>query len=583
MTHRTIKYFLFFLLAFSLNAQIVKSIEITGNKNFSSSQYLNWIKINNGSPIFEGILDSVDKRITVNLNDNGFFFSVIEIEEKMTADTTAVNFSIVIDEGKPAEIRSIDYFNANSADSSLLKNEFNYLIGEGFNKYYLELAIANILDEYENIGFPFANITINSIVVEKDSTGIFADININLEKDQKSTIDKIEIIGNEKTNNLVITRAARIFPPEVYSHAKVESIPKRLNRLRFFEPVKVPNFYFNSDNEGVLQINVQEKETNNFDGIIGYVPGNDDEPGFFTGFLNISLRNLFGTGRAAAFKWHKENQFSQELEIKYLEPWILSYPFNVSLGFFQRKQDTTYVQSKFDGAIEFLATDDISASLLFATESVIPTENENNIFTVFNSSIISTGIRLSIDSRDDVYAPKEGLFFVNSYLYSNKSINGPEQFITPETKTDLNLQRFELDFSYFIEIFNRQVIAASVHAREMRGDFFEISDYYRLGGTSTLRGYRENQFLGNRTFWSNLEYRYLLTPRTFAFLFFDTGYYLRNEDQSKGISELSDFKYGYGLGLNLETGLGILSVSFALGEGDSFGQGKVHFGIVNEF
>lgn len=583
MTHRIIKYILLFFFSLTLNSQTVRSIEISGHKNFSSAQYLNWIRINNGSPIFDGIKDSIQTRIAVNLNDNGYFFSTIDVKERPTEDTSAVNFSVLIDEGQPAGIRSINYYNANSADSSILNNELSYLLNEKFNKYSLETAFARILDEYENIGFPFANITINSIIVEEDSTGIFTDINISLEKDQKSTIDKIEIIGNEKTNNIVITRAARIFPPEVYSHAKVESIPKRLNRLRFFEPVKVPNFYFNSNNAGVLQITVQEKETNNFDGIIGYAPGDDDEPGFFTGFLNVSLRNLFGTGRAAAFKWQKENQFSQELEIKYLEPWILSYPFNVSLGFFQRKQDTTYVQSIFDGAIEFLATDDISASLLFATESVVPTENENNIFTVFNSSIISTGIKLSIDSRDDVYAPREGLYFINSYLYSKKTINGPEQFITPQTKTDINLQRFELDFSFFYELFNRQVIAAGVHAKEMRGDFFEISDYYKLGGTSTLRGYRENQFLGNRTFWSNLEYRYLLTPRTFAFLFLDTGYYMRNEDQAKGISELSEFKYGYGLGLNLETGLGILSVSFALGEGDSFGQGKVHFGIVNEF
>ncbi|HET56779.1 MAG TPA: hypothetical protein ENN33_16425, partial [Ignavibacteria bacterium] len=86
MTHRIIKYFLFFLFAFSLNAQIVKSIEITGNKNFSSSQYLNWIKINNGSPIFEGIVDSINTRITINLHNNGFFFSVIEIEEKVIED-----------------------------------------------------------------------------------------------------------------------------------------------------------------------------------------------------------------------------------------------------------------------------------------------------------------------------------------------------------------------------------------------------------------------------------------------------------------------------------------------------------------
>jgi outer membrane protein insertion porin family len=83
--------------------------------------------------------------------------------------------------------------------------------------------------------------------------------------------------------------------------------------------------------------------------------------------------------------------------------------------------------------------------------------------------------------------------------------------------------------------------------------------------------------------WGNLEYRLLLTRRTFAFVFFDAGYYLRNADTRQNIHELSAFKTGYGLGLNLETGLGILGVSFALGKGDSFSQGKIHFGIINEF
>ena len=85
-----------------------------------------------------------------------------------------------------------------------------------------------------------------------------------------------------------------------------------------------------------------------------------------TGLVNISLRNIFGSGRAAAIRWQKLDRNSQELELKYLEPWFLSYPFNISVGFNQRKQDTIYVQRKFEGAIEFLATETISASLQFA-------------------------------------------------------------------------------------------------------------------------------------------------------------------------------------------------------------------------
>lgn len=583
MTHQIIKYVLVFLFCISLNAQTISTFQIFGNKDFPESDYFDWININTGSPLFIGIKDTIANRISTGLNDNGYFFAEIKKVREVISEDSSLIFDIAVSEGKPAYIDSINFFNTNSADSLILLPEFDFLQNEVFNKSELELAISSILDDYENIGFPFTKIIINSIIPHQDTTSNYVNINLTLDKGEKSTIDKIEIIGNEKTDDIVIVRAARIFPPEIYSQEKVESVPRKLSRLRYFQPVNTPGFYFNSNNEGILQITVQEKETNTFDGIVGYVPGTDDETGYFTGFLNISLRNLFGTGRAAAFKWQKENRNTQELEIKYLEPWVLGYPFNVGLGFYQRKQDTTYVQSKFEGSIEFLATDDISASLLFSTESVVPTVNKDSTFTVYNSNILSTGIQLSIDSRDDVYAPTEGLYFINSYLYSNKTINGPNEFITPDTKTEVNLQRLELDLSYFYEIFNRNVIAAGVHAREMRGDFFEISDYYKLGGTSTLRGYRENQFLGNRTFWSNLEYRYLLTPRTFAFLFFDTGYYLRNADESRNITEISAFKYGYGLGLNLETSLGVLGVSFALGEGDSFSEGKIHFAIMNEF
>jgi len=192
-------------------------------------------------------------------------------------------------------------------------------------------------------------------------------------------------------------------------------------------------------------------------------------------------------------------------------------------------------------------------------------------------------LNLKIDSRDDPYAPASGLLLFNSYSLSRKRIYGPKEFIFPFTKTSLSLQRLMIDFSIFLEIFNRQIIAAGVHGRELRGSFFEESDLFRLGGTNSLRGYRENQFLGSRIFWSNTEYRLLLTRRSFAFLFFDTGYYLRNEDPDRNIPRNEDFKTGYGAGLSIETGVGVLAVSYALAAGDNFSEGKIHFGIVNEF
>lgn len=563
--------------------QVIETFEISGNTVFSDNLYREWSAVTPGMQMFPGIIDTIKNRVANQLGIRGYFdFNFINENITFSPDSQ-VTISLNLSEGSPTYINEI---NINGRDSlwEKLLDPFTYQEGEIFNKYELEENISETLTYLEDNGYPFAKIIVTSVQLTEEDEENLARINLDIEKGSISTIDKIEITGNSTTKDDIITRELRIDSGAVYSQKLIEEFPARLNRLRFFEPVNTPQYYFNSNNEGVLLINVKEKQTNNFDGIIGYIPpAGENEKGYVTGLVNISLRNLFGTGRAAAIKWQQFDRNSQELELKYLEPWLLGYPFNINLGLFQRKQDTTYVHRKFEGSLEFLATEDISASVLIATEEIIPTENEVTVFKVFNSSILTTGVNLKIDTRDDPYAPMEGLFFINEYSFSRKSIKGPLQFITPGLQTKIDLQRFALDFSYFIEFFSRQVAVLSVHGRELRGSFFENSDLFRLGGTNSLRGYREDQFLGSRILWTNLEYRLLLTRRTFAFLFFDTGYYLREADLERGILKNEDYLYGYGLGLNIETGLGVLGVSFALGEGDSFSDGKIHFGLINEF
>jgi outer membrane protein insertion porin family len=145
------------------------------------------------------------------------------------------------------------------------------------------------------------------------------------------------------------------------------------------------------------------------------------------------------------------------------------------------------------------------------------------------------------------------------------------------------VQRIELDAAAYRELLPRVVAAVSLHGRELRGGALDLSDLYRLGGAATLRGYREEQFTGTRLGWINAELRYSLGRRSFAFSFYDIGYMFQSADQEQGREEASLSRGGYGLGLRLETGLGIMSVSYALGDGDALGDGKIHFGLINEF
>lgn len=586
---RLTKFSLIILLFFTtfIQAQKLSSFEVTGNNDFDDEVYFQWSKLSVNQNYFKGIMDSVKSWISSNLLINGYYFFKFNNTELLVSnDSTNYDIKIDITENSPAIVNKIII----EADDSTLLNQylkqFQFLEDQIFYTKELEAIIEQILVDFENTGYPFANVNISSVEFLTDSSenANRANIHLKIKSGNISKLDKIDIRGNTSTKDYVIIRELRLDYSELYDQRKIEEFPNRLNRLRFFEPVPTPKFYFNSKNEGVLVIDVKEKNTNNFDGIIGYIPaGKNQSNGYVTGLVNISLRNLFGTGRAASLKWNKYDRNSQELDLKYLEPWFLSFPININIGLYQRIQDSTYVQRKVEGSIDYLATEEISAGIIIGTETVVPTVRTFPVFTVFNSSYLTTGANLKIDTRDDPYSPTEGFLFQNTYTYTRKKINGPLEYITPSTQTSINLQKFTVSFSYFYQLFSRQILALAVNGKELRTSSFENSDLFRLGGTNSLRGYREDQFFGSRIFWSNLEYRALFTRRTYGFVFFDTGYYLRPEESEKNISKQEDFLYGFGLGLNIETGLGVLRVSYALGEGDTFSDGKIHFGIINEF
>ncbi|MCH7972370.1 MAG: BamA/TamA family outer membrane protein [Bacteroidetes bacterium] len=570
-----------------LYSQTIGSINLNGNKSFNKSDYFEWINIFPGQSMFEGLKDTLMKRISFNLNQRGYFdykFDAISFDSAKTKNN--VDITININEGVPTFFNKVNVENVSKADSNFVISSFNNLSGEIFNKFDLENTISEVLSYYENNGNPFAVVKIKSFNFYKDtlSKKNLTDIFLLIDAKKKSRINKIEIHGNKKTKNYVLIRELRIVSGQEYSQQNVNILPERLNKLGFFKPVKKPEYYINSKGEGVLSFDVQEIQTNNFDGIIGYIPGGrNDESGYVTGLVNINLRNLFGTGRVVSIKWQRLNRSSQLLDLNYLEPWLFGMPINLSTRIFQRKQDSSYVQRTFDISLQYLATDVLSMGVTLSLESVIPTDNGNSKFTVFNSTIVNTGLNLKLDTRNDLFSPTNGILFINSYSFRKKTINGPSQFISPTTATNINLQKLELSFDAYFSFVNRQVLAVKLHGGELRGPFFETSDLFRMGGFNSLRGYKEDQFLGSRIIWGNFEYRFLLTNRTYFFLFFDNGYFLRKEDVYRNIPKIEGYKTGYGLGINLETSLGILGVSFAFGEGDSFSDGKIHFGIINNF
>ncbi len=437
-----VKILLFSTFIFcNIFSQTIKDFEISENTDFTQSDIQEWSGISTGIKYYPGLLDSIKKNIAEQLAGFGYMNPDFSgTEANISEDSSSVSIVLNVQQGDPTIIKNIFFDIADSSKIRQINQAFDYLKGQIFNKYDIEESISVILTELENNGYPFGYFQITSVYLYEDTVEnkYLSDLRIRFDEGKKSKIDKIQISGNSSTKDYVIIRELRINQGEEYSQKRVEDFPKRLNKLRFFDPVPVPQFYLDKQNKGVLLISVKEKNTNNFDGIIGYVPpATDKESGYVTGLVNVTLRNIFGTGRAASVKWQKLTRESQELDLKYLEPWLFGYPFNVNLGLFQRIQDSTYVQRRYGGSLEYLATEDISASGSILLEEVIPTVRTVPVFTVYNSSTLTTGLDLKIDLRDDPLSPTSGVLFLTGYSFSRKNINGPTEYITPTLETNI--------------------------------------------------------------------------------------------------------------------------------------------------
>lgn len=528
------------------------------------------------------------KNIISNYQKEGFLnCSVNKIEKSYNLDSTSITLSLNIEEGQQVLIGEIIFEGSKAFTSSELTNAMYTKTGNALDGVSLNRDIDEILTRYEEKGFTFTSIKVKEITQYNDNGTQKLRIIINVDENEKIKIDDIVIEGNSTTKKKVILREIRLGDDNIVTRENIIDIRRTLENTGYFENVEQPKIY-KYKNSTVLIIKVREGNTNTFDGIIGYVPpAQNEDNGYFTGLVNLSLKNLFGTGRRMDAKWQKDAASTQELELKYLEPWVLGYPVNANIGFMQRIQDSSYIKRNVNFKADALITRTFTASLLGHFERVIPTLNDqqqsNYIYSVFDSRLVSTGVEIKFDNRDYVYNPTRGILYKTSYLVGQKKIYNTSNFPNLELPGDFTVHRGTVDLDFFYSFFKRQSSLIGLHGVEIRSPRFENADFFRLGGSRTVRGYREEQFLASRAAWANFEIRYSLSRKTFASIFYDAGYYKKPQDELTLSPEQKGFIFGYGLGIRIETPLGIFGVSYALGKGDSMLEGKVHFGLINDF
>ncbi|HTY10898.1 MAG TPA: POTRA domain-containing protein [Bacteroidota bacterium] len=567
----------------------ITSIEFFGNRYFSQQELIQFLPAGRGSEYSKDRVAASVRAVQEHYRNEGFFFARVDsVLPIYSSDSASVALDFFLDEGKQSLVAHIGISGATVFSPDDMRRRFETVPGGLLHQATLEKDIDDVLTQYENNGYPLARIHVDSLQLDTLDASRLSFV-LAVTEGPRVYLDEIKVEGNTTTRRSVIAREAYLRPNEVYDQEKVDDIRRRLMRLGIFSSVSEPQLYLFRDPgysdtvSGGISLMVQEGNTNNFDGIVGYVPpAATGTSGYFTGNVYISMRNLFGTGRKALVRWQRENQTTQELEASYDEPWVGGYPVNIGAGIFQRKQDSSYIKTTYNVRADVVLTTDLSVAATLSQESVIPSASLT-YFTVFESSLLSFGGELHFDTRNDARNPTSGINYATAYSRGTKKITGPEQYLALAPDQSYLVEQFSMDMECFLPLFRSQVLMAGFHGKKITSSQLEQSDLFQIGGTNSVRGYLENQFFGSQILWSNVEYRFLTGRLSNVFGFFDAGYFSRPADQLRSLPSQEKFLYGYGVGTRLDTAVGVMQVSLALGEGDTFSTAKIHFGISNDF
>lgn len=559
------------------------SISLEGHYHWPREKVLQEFGLAPGAFFSAADLPEHGKKLLQGLAAAGFWYARLDsMVYTIAADSSRADLRLYLEQGREVRTGGITLSGLDSLRAQALLGRFNTRPGRMLDAPELTADLDDALLQMDKEGLPFARFELERLQLDsltRERNGLT--LAYRATPGPRLILREIQITGNHLTKPGVILREIRIRPGEPYSQPMVARIVSRLMKLGYFKRVEEPVLFFTAGQEGGLLLRVEEGQSSRFDGVVGYTPGSGEVKGYFTGLVDISLGNLLGTGRTLYAHWQKKDRQTQDISLRYREPWLAGWPLHLGAGFTQLIQDTTYVQR--DLALEMAVPllENFTLQAQAGRSQIVPDSLGSYRFGLLRSSTLNGSLGIEYDSRDDRLNPRQGIYYTTSYQSGRKRNLGPEALLTAAVRRQTITKRIVLDLEVYAPLFKRQILAVALHGRQIKSGepIVPVPDQYRLGGAKTLRGYREDQFRGSSVAWSSLEYRYWLGRRSRTFFFADYGYY--SEPTAAG--RLQAYKLGYGFGFRLETGLGIMSLDYGLGQGDDLMAGKIHVGLINEF
>lgn len=335
----------------------VKSITFVGNEAFGDSDLRSqittsetaWWKFMSTSDRYDPDRLNYDKELLRRFYlKNGFAdFRVISADAELAPDGESFYITFTVEEGPLYKVNSVAI---NKGDTNLdevsLRDAVQLTPGEDYDATKVDKSVENITIEAGKAGYAFAKVEPD---IKKDEPNRTLDITYNVTEGPRTYIERIDIIGNNRTLDEVIRRELRLYEGDAYNRVLVERGRRRLTALDFFEKIDMRDEPGSAPDKVVLIVEVVEKSTGSLNLTAGYSTSDG-----VIGGISITERNLLGRGQNVRL----DTQLSwdrQTVDFGFTEPYFLDMPLSAGFDLFATRSsdtDTTnYDSTRYGGAL----------------------------------------------------------------------------------------------------------------------------------------------------------------------------------------------------------------------------------------
>jgi outer membrane protein insertion porin family len=416
----------------------IKKIVFKGNQNIKPSQLRKvmttkewniFALITKTGILDEDILKNDIQLLTAYYFDNGYLDVKISEPKIDFRDPKRIRIEIEITEGPQYRLGTIDF----KGDVLTTKEDLFEVLKIKRNDVYSNTAIRRqvsaLTEKFANQGYAYVEVT---PVTSVDPKNLLVNLTFDIEKKKRVSFEKIQIVGNSKTRDKVIRRELQVAEGELYSATGMNNSRDRLKRTGFFKEVDFTTSRGSTDQKINLDIKVEEAPTGSISFGVGYSALES-----VVGIASISDKNLFGMGYNAVLKF-KLGAETQDLRFGFTDPYFLGTSYAAGIDVYNEKVEyfTEYKYKTLGGDLRVgkQLTNTIRLDAMYKLE-------KNNVYDVAADASISIkeqeGIKvtsaisssLSMDTRDDFFAPTRGVRHNLFVQYAGGILGGDNDFV----------------------------------------------------------------------------------------------------------------------------------------------------------